>query len=89
MKSILLNYARPCSGKNYFKDVIYDRDIDMSVVVDGGKKKPFIEVGCVNMSVMTKTEAAREQDDTLPMILAITTKTFTQRETDDQGPFNN
>lgn len=88
MKSVLLNYAKKCSSKDYFNGVVYDRDLNMSVFKEGKKFVPFIEAAAVNMAVMTKTEAAREKDDTLSMIMATETKTLSQRETDDQYPYN-
>lgn len=89
MKSVLLNYARKCTGKDYFDGVVYDRNLNMSVYNDGEKRVPLIEVDKMNMGVMTKTEAARERDDTLSIVLASQTKTFSQLERDDQGTFNN
>lgn len=89
MKSVLLDYARKCGGKDYFEGVVYDRELNMSVYNDGTKRIPLIEAEKMNMGVMTKTEAARERDDTLPMVLASQTKTFSQLERDDQGTFNN
>lgn len=89
MKSVLLDYARKCSGKDYFEGVVYDRDLNMSVYNDGEKRVPLIEAEKMNMGVMTKTEAARERDDVLSMVLASQTKTFSQLERDDQGTFNN
>ena len=83
MKSVLLNYARPCPKRDYFKEVAYDRDLDMSVIRKENRIVPFIEADNLNMSVMTKTEAAREKDDTFPMLAATVTKTFSQREADD------
>lgn len=88
MRSVLLNYARPCSARDLFQRVVYDRGLDMSVVYDGGRKVPFIEADKLNMSVMTKTEAAREKDDTFPIMTASQTKTFSQMESDDQHPLN-
>lgn len=89
MKSVLLEYARKCTGKDYFEGVAYDRELNMSVYNDGEKHVPIIETEKMNMGVMTKTEAARERDDTLSMVLASQTKTYSQLERDDQGPFNN
>jgi hypothetical protein len=89
MKSVLLDYARKCTGKDYFDGVVYDRNLNMSVYNDGEKRVPLIEADKMNMGVMTKTEAARERDDTLSMVLASQTKTFSQLERDDQGTFNN
>ncbi len=89
MKSVLLDYARKCAGKDYFDGVVYDRNLNMSVYNDGEKRVPLIEADKMNMGVMTKTEAARERDDTLSMVLASQTKTFSQLERDDQGTFNN
>lgn len=37
MKSVLLNYAKKCSGKDYFNGVVYDRDLNMSVFKEGKK----------------------------------------------------
>lgn len=89
MKSVLLEYARKCTGKDYFEGVVYDRVLNMSVYNDGEKRVPLIEAEKMNMGVMTKTEAARERDDTLSMVLASQTKTLSQLERDDQGSFNN
>lgn len=89
MKSVLLDYARKCTGKDYFDGVVYDRNLNMSVYNDGEKRVPLIEADKMNMGVMTKTEAARERDDTLSMVLASQTKTFSLLERDDQGTFNN
>lgn len=89
MKSVLLDYARKCNGKDYFEGVAYDRELNMSVFKDGEKRVPLIEAEKMNMGVMTKTEAARERDDTLSMVLASQTKTYSQLERDDQGTFNN
>lgn len=89
MKSVLLDYARECSDKEYFEGVAYDRELNMSVYNDGEKRVPLIEAETMNMGVMTKTEAARERDDTLSIVLASQTKTFSQLERDDQGSFNN
>ncbi len=89
MKSVLLDYARKCTGKDYFEGVTYDRELNMSVYNDGKKRVPLIEAEKMNMGVMTKTEAARERDDTLSMVLASQTKTYSQLERDDQGTFNN
>ena len=69
MKSILLNYAKKCVEKDYFEGVVYDRNENMSVVKKDGGYIPFIEDDSVKMSVMTKTEVARERDDALSMIL--------------------
>lgn len=88
MKSVLLNYAKPCPAKDFFRGVVYDRNLDMSVVYDGSHKVPFIETGKLNLSVMTKTEAAREKDDTFPILTASLTKTFSHRESDDQNSLN-
>ena len=89
MKSVLLDYVRKCTGKDYFDGVVYDRNLNMSVYNDGEKRVPLIEADKMNMGVMTKTEAARERDDTLSMVLTSQTKTFSQLERDDQGTFNN
>ena len=89
MKSVILDYARKCTGKDYFEGVAYDHKLNMSVYNDGKKYVPLIEADKMNMGVMTKTEAARERDDTLSMVLASQTKTFSQLERDDQGTFNN
>lgn len=89
MKSVLLDYARKCVGKDYYEGVAYDRDLNMAVYNDGEKRVPLIEAAKMNMGVMTKTEAARERDDTLSMVLVSQTKTFSQQERDDQGTFNN
>ena len=89
MKSVLLDYAKKCTGKDYFEGVVYDRELNMSVYNDGQKRIPLIEAEKMNMGVMTKTEAAREHDDTLSMVLASQTKTYSQQERDDQGTFNN
>lgn len=89
MKSVLLDYARNCTGKDYFEGVVYDRELNMSVYYDGEKRVPLIETEKMKMGVMTKTEAARERDDTLSMVLASQTKTYSQQERDDQGTFNN
>lgn len=89
MKSVILDYARKCIGKDYFEGVVYDRELNMSVYNDGKNMVPLIEAEKMNMGVMTKTEAARERDDTLSMVLASQTKTFSQLERDDQGTFNN
>ena len=89
MKSVILDYARICVGKDYFEYVVYDRELNMSVYNDGKMRVPLIEAEKMNMGVMTKTEATRERDDTLPMVLVSQTKTFSQKERDDHGPFNN
>lgn len=89
MKSVLLDYARKCTGKDYFEDVVYDRELNMSVYYVGQKRIPLIDAEKMNMGVMTKTEAARERDDTFPLVLASQTKTFSQLERDDQGTLNN
>lgn len=89
MKSVILDYARKCTGKDYFEGVAYNHELNMSVYNDGKKYVPLIEADKMNMGVMTKTEAARERDDTLSMVLASQTKTFSQLERDDQGTFNN
>ena len=89
MKSVLLDYARKCTGKDYFEGVVYDRELNMSVFNDGTRRVPLIEAEKMNMGVMTKTEAARERDDTLSMVVASQTKTYSQLERDDQGTFNN
>lgn len=88
MKSVLLNYARPCPARDLFQGVVYDRSLDMSIVFDGGRKVPFIEADKLNMAVMTKTEAARERDDTFPIVAVSMTKTFSHIESDDQCPIN-
>lgn len=31
MKSVILDYARKCKGKDYFEGVVYDRKLNMSV----------------------------------------------------------
>ena len=74
MKSVLLNYARKCSGKDYFNGVVYDRDLDMSVHKDGNSYVPLIDTKTVNMAVMTKTETALERDDVFPMELVLKNK---------------
>ena len=89
MKSVLLDYARQCTSKDYFDEVVYDRELNMSVYNDGQKRVPLIYAEKMNMGVMTKTEAARERDDTLSMVMASQTKTLSQLERDDQGSFNN
>lgn len=89
MKSVILDYARKCTGKDYFEGVVYDRDMNMSVYNDGNKNVPIIEAENMNMGVMTKTEAARERDDIFSVVLVSQTKTFSQVERDDQGTFNN
>ena len=89
MKSAILDYAKKCTGKDYFEGVVYDRELNMSVYNDGEKRIPLIEAEKMNMGVMTKTEVARESDDTLSMVLVSQTKTFSQMERDDQGTFNN
>lgn len=89
MKSVILNYAKNTSGKEYFNNVTYDREKNMSVYQDGEQCVPLIDAPTANMGVMTKTEAAREKDDTFPIILAVETKTFSQRESDDQSPYHN
>lgn len=89
MKSVLLNYAKKTSGKDYFDKVTYDREKNMSVYKDGNQCTPLIDAPTINMGVMTKTETAREKDDTLPIVLAVETKTLSHRESDDQSPYHN
>ena len=88
MKSVLLNYARRCFGKDYFDDAVYDRDLDMSVLKKGDAYVPLIDAETVNMAVMTKTETVLERDDAFPMELVLKTKTFSHLESDDQSSFN-
>ncbi len=89
MKSVLLDYARDAAEQDYFSEVIYDRERNMSVYKNGEDYLPIIDVPSVNMGVMTKTEVAREKDDAFPLILATETKTLSYRESDDQGPYYN
>lgn len=42
MKSVLLDYARQCTSKDYFEEVVYDRELNMSVYNDGQKRVPLI-----------------------------------------------
>ena len=88
MKSVLLNYATPCSRQDYFKGVIYDRQINMSVVSDGMKLVPFIDADYANMSLVSKTFTYRETDDVLPLSIVFGTKTRAECERDDQCPFD-
>ena len=88
MKSVLLNYARKCSGKDYFDGVVYDRCLDMSVRKEGEAYVPLIDLKTINMAVMTKTETALERDDAYPMEMVLKTKTFSHTESDDQSSFN-
>lgn len=88
MKSVLLNYASKCSGKDYFDGVVYDRGLDMSVRKDGESYVPLIDLKSINLAVMTKTETALERDDAYPMELVLKTKTFSHTESDDQSSFN-
>jgi hypothetical protein len=89
MKSVLLDYAREAAGQDYFSDVVYDREHNMSIYINGDDYLPIIDAPSVNMGVMTKTEVAREKDDAFPIILATETKTLSYRESDDQGPYYN
>jgi len=88
MRSVLLNYAKRVNEKNYFDNVVYDRDRNISVYRKDNEDVPLIEASSVNMGIMTKTEAAREKDDTFPFVIATQTKTFSSPESDDQC-FNN
>lgn len=89
MKSVLLNYAKSVTEKKYFDNVVYDHERNMSVYKKGDKYIPLIDIPSVNMGIMTKTETAREKDDTFPINLALESKTFSDRESDDQGTYNN
>lgn len=89
MKSVLLNYAKSVTDKNYFDNVVYDHERNMSVYKEGDKYIPLIDSPSVNMGLMTKTEVAREKDDATSFNLALESKTFSNRESDDQGSYNN
>lgn len=89
MKSVLLNYSKSVTDKSYFDNVVYDHERNISVYKIEDKCIPLIDSPSVNMGVMTKTEVAREKDDTFPFNLALETKTYSDRESDDQGTYNN
>ena len=88
MKTVLLEYARDCSSKDFFKDVEYDRQCSMSVVFDGEQYVPFIDAGSTNVSLISKTETYRETDDVYPISIVCGTKTRAECESDDKCPID-
>ena len=84
MKSVLLNYAKPINKATATKAYVYDAEKSVNVCIDN-HGKVFVENCRQDTELKTKTEAAREQDDDIPMDLCLKTKTFANMEQDDQG----
>lgn len=83
MKSVLLEYAQPRTHHSVKENLIYNYQTAMNYVIDKGKELLFIENGSHVLSLMTKTESYREQDDTANGLLQLMTKTREECEHED------
>lgn len=83
MKSVLLEYAQPRTHRSVKEHLIYNYQTAMNYVIDKGKELLFIENGSHVLSLMTKTESYREQDDTANGLLQLMTKTRQECEHED------
>lgn len=84
MKSVLLDYAKPVSKATTCDSYVYDTEKSVNVCKEN-RDDVYVEMSRYDTELKTKTEAAREQDDAIPMELCMKTKTFAQMEQDDQG----
>lgn len=86
MKSVLLDYAKPVNKVATSKAYVYDTEKSVNVCKEN-RDDVYVEISRCDTELKTKTEAAREQDDAIPIELCMKTKTFAQMEQDDQGAF--
>ena len=84
MKSVLLNYATPVNDRAIDVGYMYDPFKAVNVC-SNDNTKVYSEHQRQVCGLQTKTEVAREQDDSYPIDLCLQTKTFAQMEQDDQG----
>lgn len=79
MRPLILNYAVKREG---ICSTIYEYDFEQSlnVVTTKNGKKPFIDVGHNDLSLLTKTKVINESDDTGYNILELGTLTEVSRE---------
>jgi len=85
MKSVLLEYAKNSQRQSCQQE--YEYNHSMSVNVEKNSHKPYVDSHRELMSLLTKTEAPREQDDSCFTLLAFMTKTRCEMESDDQDSF--
>ena len=85
MKSVLLEYAKNSQRQSYQQENEYN--YSMSVNVDKNFHKTYVGSHRELLSLLTKTEASREQDDSCFTLLAFMTKTRCEMESDDQDSF--
>lgn len=83
MKSVLLEYAQPRTHRSVKEHLIYNYQTAMNYIIEKGKELLFIDNGSQVLSLMTKTETYREQDDITDGVLQLMTKTRQECEHED------
>ncbi len=68
----------------------YDEKLNLNVIKINDSAKPFVESDIRDMELETKTKVRNESEDvdTMPF-MEMTTKTFVEREQDDEGNTKN